>query len=73
MNLLSIPLTFILLIGVTNNSTAQQGKTRVFKGSEFLAEFNDEGLSRFSSTEDKFNTNIVAKDEVWGNVNLNTG
>lgn len=70
MNLLSIPLTFILLIGVTNNSTAQQGKTRVFKGSEFLAEFNDEGLSRFSSTEDKFNTNIVAKDEVWGNVNL---
>jgi hypothetical protein len=70
MNLLSIPLTFILLIGVTSNSTAQQGKARVFKGSEFLAEFNDEGLSRFSSTEDKFNANIVAKDEVWGNVNL---
>lgn len=70
MNLLSIPLTFILLIGLTSNSTAQQGKARVFKGSEFLAEFNDEGLSRFSSTEDKFNANIVAKDEVWGNVNL---
>ena len=70
MRFFSIPLTFIIVIGLPVNLSAQQTKTGIFKGKEFLAEFNDEGITRFSSMDDKYNANIVAVGKVWGDVNL---
>ena len=62
--------TFIIILVLTLNTNAQTEKIFSFKGTDFVADFNSKGISLFTSGADKYNANIVAHNNIWGDINL---
>ncbi len=51
-------------------ANAQSNPLLTFNSSDFIADFNSRGISRFFSNEDIYKANIVEENSTWGDVNL---